>query len=86
MFEYGTRGLRRQKFRSRRPAIRFEALETRRLLDAAAFAAAEGEGLGETVPTFQLLDVNPTSSTHNQSVGPNDFAQQTTLWYFGHST
>ena len=70
----------------RRPLARgFEQFEVRRLLHAGA-DAPEGEGVGDTISEFQLMDVNPASATYNQLVSPSDFSQQTTLWYFGHST
>lgn len=64
----------------------FEQFEARQLLDAAGLAEAEGEGNGQMISTFQLIDTNPNSPTYNQPVGPADFTQQATLWYFGHST
>ena len=36
-------------------------------------------------PDFSLLDVNPTSSTHNQLVSPGDFIGKITAWYFGNA-
>jgi len=48
-----------------------EGLESRRLL---------------AVTAFELEDVNPTSATFGQMVSPEDFAGQTSAWYFSHST
>jgi hypothetical protein len=70
--------------------LRLEALETRQLLDAgqaAELAALERAAGEETpMPAFSLVDVNPASSTYNQSVSPRDYLQRTTAWYFGHAT
>lgn len=38
------------------------------------------------VAPFQLEDVNPTSGTFGELVSPEDFAGQTSVWYFAHST
>ena len=66
-------------------AIRSESLEARQLLAASdAFSMAEGET--EQVADFELLDVNPTSSTYNQTVSPRDYLGQVSAWYFGQST
>ena len=43
-------------------------------------------GAGEMMPEFNLMDVNPTSSTYQQSVSPRDFLGGASGWYFGHST
>ena len=64
----------------------FEQFEMRRMLHGGVDDGAEAEGIGESISSFDLLDVNPTSSTYNQVVSPSDFSSQTTLWYFGHST
>ena len=63
-------------------------LETRRLLHGALPEAfvAEGEGAGEAVADFSLLDVNSTSATYDQGVSPRDYLQQVSAWYFGHAT
>ena len=44
------------------------------------------EGEGEPQPDFALVDVNATSSTHNQAVSPRDYLEQVSAWYFGHAT
>ena len=67
-------------------AIRFEPLETRRVMYGAdLFDLAEGEA-GSQVAEFALTDVNPNSATYNQQVSPSDYLQQVSAWYFGHST
>ena len=38
------------------------------------------------VADFQLVDVNPTSTTYNNPVSPRDYLQQTSVYYFFHST
>lgn len=77
--------------KQRRPLWRtlsqgFEQFEARRLLHGGVEDLAEGEGIGQVVPDFSLVDLNPTSATFNQQVSPRDFMNQTTLWYFGHAT
>jgi hypothetical protein len=42
--------------------------------------------VGDLVPDFSLLDVNPASPTANQPVSPRDYLQRVSGWYFGHST
>ena len=73
----------------RRP-LRFEPLELRQMLhgaDVLGAALVAGDGAGaEPAPDFALVDVNPTSTTHNQTVSPRDYVQQVSAWYFGHST
>ena len=76
--------LRRQ--RRIRGALRFESLETRRVMYGADFLdLGEGES-GSLVEDFSLIDVNPNSDTFNQSVSPRDSLQHASAWYFGHST
>ena len=75
----------------RRGRLQFESLEMRRVMYGADFVElGEGEfGEGEPgsrVAEFSLTDVNPNSSTVNQTVSPSDFSQQASAWYFGHST
>lgn len=38
------------------------------------------------VPDFALLDVNETSPTFNQELGPADFEGEVSAWYFGLAT
>ena len=40
----------------------------------------------EHAPDFALLDVNPNSSRHAESVSPRDYLNQVSVWYFGHAT
>ena len=67
-----------------------ESLERRLMLHGGALAVdpilAEGEGEGEAMPDFALVDVNATSSTFDQAVSPRDYLQQVSAWYFGHAT
>lgn len=42
--------------------------------------------LGEVVPDFSLLDVNPASPTSGQAVSPRDYLEIVSGWYFGHAT
>lgn len=42
--------------------------------------------VGDPVPDFSLVDVNPTSATFDQQVSPRDYLQKVSAWYFGHST
>ena len=65
----------------RRPLV--ETLELRNLL-AATGSPQVAEN--ELVTDFALLDVNPTSSTYNQTVSPRDYLGQVSAWYFGHAT
>lgn len=57
---------------------RIESLERRDL-----FAA---DSIGEIVPDFQLVDVNPNSATYETLVSPRDFTGQAGAYYFVHST
>lgn len=50
------------------------------------FAGTSGAFGGEVMPDFLLIDVNPASPTHDRSVSPRDYLQQTSGWYFGHAT
>ena len=68
-----------------------EQLELRQLLHggelvSAMDAADVAEAEGSQVPDFQLVDVNPNSSTYNQAVSPRDYLGQVSAWYFGHAT
>ncbi|MFN0151687.1 MAG: hypothetical protein ACKVU1_13365 [bacterium] len=38
------------------------------------------------VPDFAIVDVNPNSSTANQSVSPRNYVDKVSAWYFGHAT
>ena len=51
------------------------------ILSLAKFATAE-----ESVPDFELLDVNETSATHNEMVSPRDFLGRGSGCYFGWAT
>lgn len=42
--------------------------------------------VGDLVPDFSLIDVNPASPTSNQPVSPRDYLQRVSGWYFGHAT
>jgi hypothetical protein len=42
--------------------------------------------LTDVAPDFQLVDVNATSPTYNETVSPRDFLGQVSAWYFGHAT
>lgn len=42
--------------------------------------------VGNPVPDFTLEDVNATSPTVGQTVGPANYAGMATAWYFGHAT
>lgn len=87
-FRLPLRLVRRRKSRPpvRRPWV--EALEWRQLLDAGGVLAAESlaEAEEQQVADFELVDVNPNSTTHNQPVSPRDFLGSVSAWYFGHST
>jgi hypothetical protein len=41
------------------------------------------EGEDAPMPDFALVDVNPDSATHDQSVSPRDYLEQVSGWYFG---
>ena len=38
------------------------------------------------VPDFSLIDVNPSSPTHEDPVSPRDYLEMVSGWYFGHAT
>ena len=40
----------------------------------------------EGLPGFSLEDVNSTSATFGQDVGPGDQAGLVSAWYFGHAS
>ncbi|NUP08762.1 MAG: hypothetical protein HOW73_22160 [Polyangiaceae bacterium] len=42
--------------------------------------------VGDLVPDFHLIDVNPASPTADQPVSPRDYLQKVSGWYFGHAT
>ena len=42
--------------------------------------------VGEVMPDFTLLDVNPGSPRFGQAVSPRDYLGQVSAWYFGHAT
>lgn len=56
------------------------------MLAAALGLAACGESDLARVPDFQLLDVNPNSSTFGESVSPRAHLGHVTAWYFGSAT
>jgi hypothetical protein len=58
--------------------VRLESLEHRTLLAA--------NSIGQIVPDFQLVDVNPNSATYNTQVSPRDLVGQAGAFYFVHST
>ncbi len=62
--------------KKRQRHLRHESLESRQLLDASGLMPA-----GEPVEDFSLVDVNPTSSTFNQSVSLSSHTGETTAWY-----
>jgi hypothetical protein len=39
--------------------------------------------LGQAVPDFSLLDVNPRSATHNTQISPRSYLGTVTAWFFG---
>lgn len=41
---------------------------------------------GSAAPLFELQDINPTSRTFGEFVGPATQAGQVSAWYFGHAT
>lgn len=50
-------------------------------------ATAGGEGpVGEVLPEFALVDVNPASTTYEGPVSPRDYLEMVSGWYFGHAT
>ncbi|MFT5583400.1 MAG: hypothetical protein ACI9VR_000978 [Cognaticolwellia sp.] len=44
--------------------------------------------LGEdaVVPDFELEDVNTTSASFGSFVGPSQYLERVSAWYFGHAT
>lgn len=42
--------------------------------------------LGEVVPDFGLMDVNPTSPSYDTAVSPRDYLEQISGWFFGAAT
>lgn len=41
---------------------------------------------GDAAPAFDLEDVNPSSATFGEFLGPATQAGQVSAWYFGHAT
>jgi hypothetical protein len=42
--------------------------------------------VGQAVPDFALLDLNPNSATTGRAVSPRQHVGKVSAWYFGHST
>lgn len=66
-------------------------IPVRRILLAAAPLLACGdapEPLDPTmqVPDFALVDVNPSSASHDQEVSPRDYLDRVSGWYYAHAT
>jgi hypothetical protein len=64
--------------------IAIDGLVAARLLASASPVSAPAEQ--QMAPDFQLLNVNPTSSTYGEIVSPRDYFGEVSAWYFGHST
>lgn len=48
---------------------------------------AQSEGFPyETLPSFQLTDVNPGSATYEERRGPEDYRGHVNVWYFVHAS
>ena len=47
---------------------------------------AGGIPVGQVVPDFALVDVNPASPTSGLPVSPRDALGSGSAWYFGHAT
>ena len=39
----------------------------------------------EVVPDFHVLDVNPNSASHGDSISPREYLGKISCWYFGHA-
>jgi len=38
------------------------------------------------LPDFHLKDINPSSATNNENIGPDMYRNQISVWYFLHTT
>lgn len=56
--------------------------------DPDPYAALSTSPLGEgaSVPDFELQDVNATSASFESLVGPSQYLDRVSAWYFGHAT
>ena len=50
--------------------------------DDLGFLGGEGEGEDAPMADFSLTDINPTSSTYDQSVSPRQYQGEISGWYF----
>ena len=50
------------------------------------WGAIHARAVGQAVPDFSLNDVNVYSASNGTSISPRDYLQQTSGWYFSHST
>jgi hypothetical protein len=39
----------------------------------------------QAVPDFALIDVNPNSTSHSQTISPRQHLGRVSAWYFGHA-
>jgi hypothetical protein len=70
-----------------RRSLAIEAIEARVCPAAISTPAGDfAEAEDDQVADFQLVDVNPNSATHNQTISPRDYLGQVSAWYFGHAT
>ena len=52
----------------------------------ATACSGSSSGSTEPVPDFELLDVNPTSTTYDTPVSPRDYITYVSGYYFGSAT
>lgn len=43
-------------------------------------------GVDAPVPDFELADVNESSASFETLLGPSQYLDRTSAWYFGHAT
>ena len=56
------------------------------LLPAVLLLATCSDSVLQTMPDFELQDVNPTSPTYLTPVSPRDYLTMVSGFYFGHAT
>lgn len=54
--------------------------------DPLAVLSASPLGVGAPAPDFELQDVNSTSASFESLVGPSQYLDRVSAWYFGHAT
>jgi len=65
--------------------MRFGLLAAAVLFSCSPMTMPKATPTVEPLPSFELTDVNPASSTSGQSIGPLALRGKVTGWYFTHT-